>query len=167
MLQCKTCSTIFSSGMTASNCGAIIFTDYRVRCPKCGALESIPDGTSQATVDGVASLLLNSTNPLHGVSDILEALEDSRRQKTIAPLQSKSWYAAFKQWLPDTPEKIAAYITIFAAIHQILAKDPSQHIEYSPTFIEQYNQTIIYNAAPVDPRQSQNRKQQKESKGFG
>ena len=167
MLQCSRCSTIFSSGMTASNGGAIIFTDYRARCPKCGSLENIPDGTFQATVDGVASLLLKSQNPLQEVSGILETLEDSRRQESIEPLRSKPWYLAFKKWLPDTPEKIAAYLTIYAAIHQILTKDPSQHIEYNPTFIEQYNQTIIYNTVPADAKQPENKKPQKGSKGFG
>lgn len=153
--------------MTASNGGAIIITDYRARCPGCKSLENIPDGTFQETVDGVATLLLKSQNPLQEASDILETLEDSRQQGSIAPLKSKPWYLAFKKWLPDTPEKIAAYAAIFTVIHQSLTKDPGQRIEYSPTFIEQYNQTIIYNTPSTDPRQSKIQMPRKESKGFG
>jgi hypothetical protein len=151
MLQCSRCATIFSSGMAVSNGGTIAFENCYAQCPRCGSLESIPDGLFQETVEGIARLLRKSQNPLQEVGEILGALKDSSLQGSVSPLQSKPWYLTFKKWLPDTPEKIAAYVTIFAAMHQILTRNPSQHIEYSPTFIEQYNQTIIYPQPALKP----------------
>ena len=146
---------------------AITFENCYAQCPRCGSLESIPDGTFQETVEGIARLLRKSHNPLREVGEILGALEHSNRQGSVSPLQSRPWFLKFKKWLPGIPEKIAAYVTIFAAMHQILTRNPSQHIEYSPTFIDQYNQTIIYQQ-PTFKLQSEARKTPpKVDKGFG
>ena len=166
MLQCSKCATIFSSGMAVSNGGTISITNCYAQCPRCGSVESIPDGTFQETVEGIARLLLKSQDPLHEVSEIFEALEESRRQGNVSPLQSKPWYVRFKKWLPDSPEKIAAYLTIFLVVQQILTKNPSQHIEYSPTFIEQYNQTIVY-PQPSQSKPKEKPKPKGKDKGFG
>jgi hypothetical protein len=166
MLQCSRCAAIFSSGMAVSNGGTIILESCYAECPRCGSTESIPDGIIQETVEGIARLLQKSSNPLQEVGDILGALENSRQQGSVSPLQSRPWYLKFKKWLPDTPEKIAAYVTIFAAMHQILTKNPGQHIEYSPTFIEQYNQTIIYQQPALKPPSKTRKIEPKVDKGF-
>jgi hypothetical protein len=167
MLQCSRCAFIFSSGMAVANGGAITFSNYRAQCPRCGSLESIPDGTFQETVDGIAKLLLKSQNPLQEVGNILSAIQDGSRQGSISPLQSQPWYLQYKKWLPDSPKKLAYYAAIFTAIYQVLSKDPSQKIEYSPTFIENYNQTIVYPqpAYPQTPEKA--KREQRHDKGFG
>lgn len=153
--------------MAVSNGGTILLENCYAECPRCGSTESIPDGIIQETVEGIAKLLQKSSNPLQKVGDILSALENSREQGSVSSLQSRPWYLEFKKWLPDTPEKIAAYVTIFAAIHQILTNNPSQHIEYSPTFIEQYNQTIIYQQQALEPPSGTRKTKPKVDKGFG
>ena len=165
MLQCSRCSSIFSSGMAVSNGGTIIIRDCFAQCPKCGSIENIPDGTFKETVEGIARLLQKSQNPLKEVGEILSALEAGRSQGSVLPLLSKPWYILFKKWLPDTPEKIAAYVGIFGVIYQFLMKDPSVHIEYSPTFIDQYNQTIIY-TQPTRQMDSKKRRSTNDGKGF-
>ncbi len=169
MLQCSSCATIFSSGIHLSEGKSITFQGgFQIQCPRCGSLESIPDVTIKATVQGIAQILRKSQNPLQDVAEILEALEDGRRKASVAPLQVKPWYEEVKKWLPGTPEKIAAYVTIFAAMQQILTRDPGQHIEYSPTFIEQYNQTIIYPQPPARmPPSEPKTNSSKVDKGFG
>ncbi|MFM9104190.1 MAG: hypothetical protein ACKOPS_23905, partial [Cyanobium sp.] len=91
--------------MAVSNGGTITLENCYAQCPKCGSTESIPDGTFQETVEGIARLLQKSSNPLQEVGDILGALENSSRQGSVSPLQSRPWYLEFKKWLPDTPEK--------------------------------------------------------------
>jgi len=168
MIQCSKCLTVFSSGMAVSNGGTININNYHALCTNCGSLVGIPDCTFQETVEGIGTLLLKSPNPLQEVTNILEALEDSKTKGNISPLQSRPWYQQFKKWLPDSPEKVAAYIAIFLFIQQMLARNPGQNIEYSPTFIEQFNQTIIY--APASTNSSPSRIEQKPRKynrGFG
>ena len=167
MLQCSRCATIFSSEIHVSDGKSITFEGgFHIQCPRCGSLESIPDGTFRETVEGIATLLHQSQNPLKEAVEILGTLEDSRRQGSVVPLQSMPWFTQYKQWLPDTPEKIAAYVGIFAFMYQTLMKDPGLRIEYSPTFIEQYNQTIIYEQ-PVRQLDSKRGRAGRHDKGFG
>jgi hypothetical protein len=47
-----------------------------------------------------------------------------------------------RKWLPDSPEKIAAYIAIVDVLFRLLSRDPNTAIEYN-TVINQLNQTIV------------------------
>jgi hypothetical protein len=152
--------------MAVSNGGAIELINCKSQCPRCGSLESIPDGTFRETIEGIASLLQVSTNPLGDVKEILDTLEEVKRKGSILPLQSKSWYIQLRKWLPDTLEKIGIYAGILGVLHQVLTKDPSVHIEYSPTFVEQYNQTIIYEQPTLQPEATK-KKIRRPEKGFG
>jgi len=168
MLQCSRCATIFSSGIHVSDGKSITFKGgFHIQCPRCGSLESIPDVTIKATVEGIAKLLLKSQNPLQEVGNILSALQDGSRQGSISPLQSQPWYLPYKKWLPDSPKKLSYYAVIFAAIYQILSKDPAQKIEYSPTFIESYNQAIVYPQPVCSMTPEEARKERRPDKGFG
>jgi len=59
-------------------------------------------------------------------------LEEIKRSKQFEEL---------KKWLPNSPEKIAAYIAIAYTIVQMFTKSPSTSINYN-SFVEQYNETI-------------------------
>lgn len=152
--------------MAVSNGAAIELINCKSQCPRCGSLESIPDGIFRETIEGIANLLQVSTNPLGDVKQILDTFEEVKRKGSILPLQSKPWYIQLRKWLPDTLEKVGIYAGILGVLHQVLAKDSSVQIEYSPTFIEQYNQAIIYEQPTRQPETIKKRIRRPE-KGFG
>jgi hypothetical protein len=152
--------------MAVSNGGAIELINCKSQCPRCGSLETIPGGTFRETIEGLASLLQLSPNPLRDVEEIIDTLEEVKRKGSVLPLQSKSWNIQFKKWLPDALEKIGIYVGIFGVLHQALTKDPNVHIEYSPTFIQQYNQTLIYEQPTRQPEAAK-KSLSKHKRGFG
>ena len=68
----------------------------------------------------------------------MQNIETSRDLEEIKNLKQ---FEKFKKWLPDSPEKIAAYIAIAYTIVQIFTKSPNTSISYN-YFVEQYNQTV-------------------------
>lgn len=148
-LQCKQCNRVYSSGINLGIGTTVTLKGNLSQCPYCGSMESIPDGTFKGAVEGIVKLLDQSENPLSTAKDLLEALERSKNSNDLDKLKESSKYFKFKKWLPDTPEKIAAYIAIIYTIIQLLLHEPMVHIEYNQQFINIYNQKII-----LDPNKS-------------
>ena len=107
-------------------------------------MENIPDGTFRATVEGFVEILEQSKNPLDKAKELLKALEKSKSSDDLAEIKKLSKFSEFKKWLPDSPEKIAAYIAIIYTIVQLLIQKPNIRIEYND-FNNQYNQVININ----------------------
>ena len=121
----------------------MVLRGNKSQCPKCGSMENIPDGTFRGTVEGIASVLKQSNNPIATAKDLFEALEKSKTLEDLDKLKQSSKFYKFKKWLPDSPEKIAAYIAIVYAIFQFLLKNPTTAIQYDQQFIKVYNKCVI------------------------
>ena len=141
MLQCKNCWKIFSSGINLGSGSTVTLKGNKSQCPYCGSLENIPDGTFRGTVEGIVKILEQSENPLRKAGELLDVLEKAKRQADLEKIKSSSKFSVFKKWLPDSPEKIAAYIAIIYTIIQLLTREPKVSIQYD-IFINQYNQVI-------------------------
>ena len=141
LMQCKNCGKIFPSGIFMTPDSSATFISNKSQCPFCGSMENIPDGTFRATVEGFVEILKQSKNPLNKAKELLEALEKSKNSDDLVEIKELSKFSEFKKWLPDTPEKIVAYISIICTIIQLLTQKPNIHIEYND-FVNQYNQVI-------------------------
>ena len=141
LMQCTNCSRIFSSGINLGIGATAILSGNVSRCPFCGSVENIPDGTFRATVEGFIEILEGSENPLSKAKELLNVLEKSKSSDDLAEIKKSSKFSKFEKWIPNTPEKIAAYIAIVYTVIQLLTQNPNIHIEYN-NFINQYNQVI-------------------------
>lgn len=144
MLQCKNCSKIFSSGISMGPGSSATFISNRSQCPFCGSMENIPDGTFKATVEGFIQILEESEDPIQIAKELLHELQKVKTQEEITKVKELSKFEKLKIWLPNSPEKVAAYIAIIYTLIQVWTKNPEVHIEYN-TFINQYNQTVQFN----------------------
>lgn len=144
MLKCKKCGKVFSSGINVGPGSSATFINNKSKCPFCGSWENIPDGTFKATVEGFVEVLKSTDSPIQKAKELLEALEKAKTKDDFEKVKSKPKFQIFKKWLPDSPEKIAAYIAIIYTILQLMVKSPGTHIEYD-VFIKEYNQTIEIN----------------------
>lgn len=142
LLQCQSCKRIFSSGINLGVGATATLKGNVSQCPFCKSMENIPDGTFKGTVKGIVKILEQSDSPLSTAKDLLDALEKSRTPEDLAKIKQSSKFAKFKKWIPNTPEKLAAYIAIIYTIIQLLIKSPRMHIEYNETFVKIYNQKI-------------------------
>ena len=140
-LQCKKCGRIFPSGISMEQESSATFIGNKSRCTYCGSWESIPDGTFKATIDGFIEILKGSENPLEDAKALLEALEKSKISGDLKEIKESSRFSRFHKWIPDSPEKIAAYVVIVCTIVQLLTQKPIIRIEYND-FVNQYNQII-------------------------
>ena len=141
IMQCKNCLRVFSSGINIGSGATVTLVGNTSQCPFCGSFENIPDGTFRGTVEGIVQVLEQSENPLKRSGELLDALERVKSQEDLKRIKSSPKWSAFKKWLPDSPEKIAAYIAIIYTIVQLLTKEPKMSIQYN-IFIEQYNQVV-------------------------
>ena len=133
----------FSSGIELGIGASATFIGNRSQCPFCGSMENIPDGTFKGTVEGIVKILESSSNKFQAVKDLLEALEKSKTSKDLDRLKKSPKFLKLKKWLPDSPEKIAAYIAIVYTIFQLFLKQPNVSIQYNQQFIKIYNEYII------------------------
>lgn len=140
-LKCSDCNKVFPSGFIAISKKPCFFKNCQSQCRFCGSMENIPDGTFRSTVEGFVKVLEIVDDPLGKAKELLNELQKSRTSGDLLKIQKSQNFTEFKKWLPDSPEKIAAYIAIIYTVVQILTKDPVQNFEYN-TFVNQYNQTI-------------------------
>jgi hypothetical protein len=118
------------------------FESNKAQCPFCGSWENIPDGSFKATVEGFINILEKFPNPLDTAKDLLSALESIKAPSDLDKIKINPKFSPFSGWLPNTPEKIAAYVAIIYSIIQLLTQKPAVQIEYNNYFIEQYNKTV-------------------------
>lgn len=146
ILQCKKCNRIFPSGIFMELGSLATFVNNQSQCPYCGSMENIPDGNFKATVEGFIEILEQSENPLRDAKELFEALGRNKDKSSFDNLKKSSQFSQFKKWLPDSPEKLAAYVAIIYTVIQSLIQRPTvsvENLKYDEVFIGQYNQTII------------------------
>lgn len=140
-LQCSNCLRIFSPGIFMENSLAT-FNDCQTKCPHCQSLQKI-NGTFRTTVEGFVEYFKKDNNPLQSVSRLFEILQTSKTPQDLVMIKKSKEFSKFEKWLPDTPEKIAAYIAIVYTLVQLFSKSPSISIDYD-IFVKQYNQTVKF-----------------------
>lgn len=141
-MQCKNCMRIFPPGIELGVGATITLQGNRARCPFCGSIESIPNGTFRGTVEGIVKILESSPDRLRTARDLLGALEKSKTEKDLSKLKHSSQFSKFKKWIPDSLEKIYFYIVILQAIIQLLMRNPMIKIEINEV-INVYNQVVV------------------------
>ena len=159
-VRCKSCGNEFESQIKIDPAIYAMAPNLRVgkntfTCPHCNAQADYSERDFvytkaqavelasfgkivQAFVDHVQS----SDKPLKAASDLLEELAKAKTKNDVKDLQRSSNLNKIRKWLPDSPEKIAAYIAIASVIVQLLTKEPNVKIEYN-TVINQINQTVV------------------------
>jgi hypothetical protein len=80
--------------------------------------------------------------PLATASELLAELQYANARNDVSYLHNSSKLSGLRKWLPNSPEKIAAYIAIADVLLRLLSRDPGTTIEYN-TVINQLNQTIV------------------------
>jgi hypothetical protein len=93
-------------------------------------------------VKAIAEAVDSSPEPLKAASDFLSKFEEAKSNNDSSIFLSSPNLGFLKKWIPDTPEKLAAYVVIGQLIFQLLTKQPDKPIEYN-TVINQFNQTYI------------------------
>ena len=143
LLQCQNCNRIFSPGIVMSPGSSLTFTftNCKARCPYCESMENIPDGTFRTTVEEFIEILRKSDDPIKDSYELLEKLKESKSENDLTVIKQSARFIKFSDWIPNTPERIAAYIAIVYTIMTLLMQKPDVNIEYN-TIVNQYNNTI-------------------------
>jgi Zn-dependent oligopeptidase len=139
MMQCNHCGKIFSSGIMMAPKSSATFINNKSQCPFCHSMENVPDGTFRATVEGFINVLSQTGDPLKQANKLFDALQQAKSSTDLSALKRPPTLSQFSKWLPDSPEKIAAYLAIVYTIIQFLTSSPNVRIEYQ-AFVTQYNQ---------------------------
>lgn len=84
-------------------------------------MEQVPDGIFRNTVEGIVKLLSSSPNPIQTIKQVLTDLENVKKKNDVSLLSESAALSSFKQWIPNSPEKLAAYIAIFYTIYLLFA----------------------------------------------
>lgn len=142
---CTNCGFAFDPPFRVTGGGTVnlIFQDSRFVCPRCKSVENIPDGTFQNTVKGFIRLLEGSQEPIQKAKEILTKLNNAKNDNNLSELNNDESLALLRNWLPNTPQKLAAYIAILTFILNFLIHKPDEKIQYNQLFINQYNEYII------------------------
>jgi len=153
LLECKNCGKVFPSGISVGQGSSVTLMGNKSRCPHCDSMESIPDGIFKATFEGFIRILQTSQDPLREAQELLESLRKSKSAADLEAIKQSPKFSKFSAWIPNTPEKIAAYIAIIYTVVSLLTQKPDVHIEYQ-TFVNQYNATLNIITVPnqnIDP----------------
>jgi hypothetical protein len=93
-----------------------------------------------------------SETPLQAASELLSGLEQASTTGDVNKLRNTPRLLKLRKWLPNSPEKVAAYVAVAHVIFQILTREPSLKIEYQ-TVVNEIHQTYIvqepHNATPA------------------
>jgi hypothetical protein len=110
-----------------------------------GPFGSAPFGAMpQELIPDILELVEESNNPLQDVREILLALKGVSETLDYQSLKKNSEYSKLKKWIPDTPEKLAAYASLIFLVLQLLSTAPSKPIQINNNFINQYQ--IIFDS---------------------
>ena len=140
LLQCSNCHKIISKIALAS------FTKWTpsgkpFSCKYCGT-KQVYENSFQATFNEVYEIISDSSSPLKEAEKILHGLEAVKMGKRVNDLGEFYQSKSFRKWLPNSPEKIAAYIAIITAIIMMLKQHPEPKIDMD-VFINIFNETSI------------------------
>ena len=143
-LQCQNCHRLFPSGFSVG--ASTKFNGCISQCPFCKSLESIPDGEFKTNVSGLITILQKSSNPQAEIEEVLSELNKIKTNRDVENIKKQYRFKKFKDWLPDTPEKIAAYIYIlYFLFNQLQEGQTLTKIETNNIFINKYNISVTEN----------------------
>jgi len=124
-------------------------------CPHCDSKSSYTDSDyiytkSQANelasfgkiVKAIIATVENSHNPLKTATDLLGDFEQAKSTNDASAFDKSTNLSFLKKWIPDTPEKLAAYVVIGQLLVQSLTNQPQEKIDQR-TIINNFNKTII------------------------
>jgi hypothetical protein len=151
MIQCTTCGTLFSPGIVLGGNATVHLQGNMSQCPSCGSIEHIPDGTFKNTVEGIVKILNTVNDPVQTLKQVIKELEQAKQSNNVSDLDNSQIVSPFQKWIPNTPEKLAAYIAIFYTIYLLLSQQPNITIEYNQQFINQYNLIMSKNMKTTQP----------------
>lgn len=103
-----------------------------------GVLGTFPEEDVKTLLNAAAQL----DNPASEIKEILTILIDEIRKPnslSVPIVENDKWRA----WIPNTPEKLAAYATIAAAILSMLADQPVTNIVINQEFKTRYE--VVHN----------------------
>lgn len=90
--------------------------------------------------------------PLQAASDLLSELEEAKEKGDASGLRKSKKFSFLKKWLPDSPEKIAAYIVIVTAIIQLLTEESVTKIDQT-IIMNRIDQTVIIQIQDIVKKQ--------------
>jgi SEC-C motif-containing protein len=120
LVRCLVCRRVFPSGFDFAPGSTFRLEGNLTQCPYCGSFNAVPDGDFSVTLDGIVRLIADAANPLETARELQKAVKDV--QSTGDPSPLLAIYPGLTAWLPNTPEKAAAYITIIAFILDLILK---------------------------------------------
>lgn len=160
IVVCKNCGCTFESQIKIdpavyAMCPNLKVGNNNFTCPHCNAVHSYSEKDFQYTrvqakelaslgkiVQNIINVVQQSDNPLKRATEMFEEFETAKKAGSVEKLHESPWLKALQKWLPDTPEKLAAYIVIIQIIIQLLTREPERPVEFN-TVINQYYQTSI------------------------
>jgi len=128
--------------------------DNLFTCPKCDERASYSERDfiytkSQAIelasfgkiVGAIVDVVDASSNPLKAATELLHEFEDAKSRNDPSLFQKSSKLAFLKKWIPNSPEKLAAYVVIGQLIVRLLTEQPDKPIDHK-IIINQFNQIV-------------------------
>jgi hypothetical protein len=113
--------------------------------PLGGSIGALP----KELMPDILELVKESNSPLKDIREILAALKDASDTRDYQGLENNSKYSKLKKWIPDTPEKLAAYAALISLVLQLISNGHSEPIQINNTFITEY-QVIFAKKAYFD-----------------
>lgn len=166
-IKCKNCGKTFETQIKIDPAIYAMYPNLAVgqntfTCPHCEKQETYTEKDFEYTqkqantlanfgkiVKAFVEVVEASSEPLKTATDILGDLENAKQKGDVAELKKSKLYSAFKKWIPDSPEKLAAYIVIIQVIINSLTNEPDKPLEQT-TIINNIDQTVIMQ---IDDRQ--------------
>lgn len=147
-VRCHVCGFVFSSGISVSPGATVHLEGNLTVCPRCGSSEPIPDGSFTARISDFVRIIKAAPDPLGTARELLEELERAKSRDDLDKLRNEQ-FVRFKKWLPDSPDKIAAYIAIVMALIQLLTHEPQIDIHNDTIVVNRIEQVITDAPPPI------------------
>jgi hypothetical protein len=120
LVRCLSCRRVFPSGFDFGPGTTVDLQGNLTQCPHCGSWNGVPDGTFSVTLDGLIRLIQSSASPLQTAQDLQKAVRAAQSSGNPDTLLAN--YPQLRAWVPTTPEKAAAYITIIAFLLEMILR---------------------------------------------
>ncbi len=143
-LRCLSCGKLFPSGYVIGE-GEVTFLGTLSQCRHCGSIEAVPDGTFRASIEGIISVIQNSSDPVATAQDLIDGLKEAK-EKSDDRILKDDRFREFEKWLPDNNGIVRLtilqiYISILQLLIPLLTNSSPPQIIYKQV-IHQYDQSI-------------------------
>lgn len=149
LLRCSRCGMIFNSGFNFGPNVAVTLKGNQSQCPRCGSMQSLPEGTFQSTVEGIMRVVSDAPDRRKMATELLAIAQEAQKTGDLTPVRNTE----LNRWLPSDPANAIGYLQILIGVLQVLLQlllnNPQAKIEYNQTFINNYN--TVAQAAPSAP----------------